>query len=417
MSVEVDSSEGTGTGPKGRDPGGAGPSDIPDALTYRVVLPDFEGPLDLLLYLCKSHEIDILEIPISFVTQKYLEYLDLMQSLSVEVAAEYLVMAATLAYLKSRELVPQPEPLEVTGEDGEEVGDPKEELIRRLLEYQKYKNAAEQLGLRPIEGKNVFGRGLPVELEKGPEELAEHSPWKLIEYFAVLLEEKVPEHTHNVVIDRMSVAQRINQLIDKLESGEGSFRFDSLFDFKAPLEELRHQVVVTLLAVLELAKLKAIRVLQDPVSETFFVARASATSDEVLRAARKAMTTSDGAAHEQEAEPVEPAEVLSQPSAQSVENEVPVTQSASAEESIEAFEAEATMASSVLTDEFSAETTNPEGTDPAASVPEGFTAEATQASAPAMEELAPSVTDEVPLQAEESLSSLTDVNEDPDGKA
>jgi len=281
----------------------AGPSEIPDALTYRVVLPYFEGPLDLLLYLCKSHEIDILEIPISFVTQKYLEYLDLMQSLSVEVAAEYLVMAATVAYLKSRERVPQPEPLEAQSDDADDVGDPKEELIRRLLEYQKYKNAAEQLGLRPIEGKNVFGRGLPVDLEKGPEELAEHSPWKLIEHFADLLQQNEPEHTHDVVIDRMSVAQRINQLIDMLEAGDGSFRFDSLIDFAAPMVEVRHQVVVTLLAVLELAKLKAIRVLQDPVSETFFVARASATCDDVLRAARKAMTTSDGSTHADEAEP------------------------------------------------------------------------------------------------------------------
>lgn len=297
----------------------AGPSEIPDALTYRVVLPDFEGPLDLLLYLCKNHEIDILEIPISFVTQKYLEYLDLMQSLSVEVAAEYLVMAATLAYLKSRELVPQPEPLEAQNDDGDDVGDPKEELIRRLLEYQKYKNAAEQLGLRPIEGKNVFGRGLPIELEKGPEELAEHSPWKLIEHFASLLQQNEPEHTHDVFIDRMSVAQRINQLIDMLEAGDGSFRFDSLIDFAAPMVEVRHQVVVTLLAVLELAKLKAIRVLQDPVSETFFVARAAASSDDVLRAARKAMTTSDGAAHEDEGPPAVAAEETPDAAAASAE--------------------------------------------------------------------------------------------------
>lgn len=293
----------------------AGGAEIPEALAYKVVLPEFEGPLDLLLFLCKSHEIDILEIPISFITQKYLEYLDLMQTLSVEVAAEYLVMAATLAYLKSRELVPQPEALEVVTEDGDEGGDPKEELIRRLLEYQKYKDAAEKLGNRPIEGKNVFGRGMPVELEKGPEVLAEHSPWKLIECFAKLLEEAAPEHTHDVVIDRMSVAQRINQLIDKLETGDGSFRFDSIIDFTAPLVELRHQVVVTLLAILELAKLKAIRVLQDPTSETFFVARASSTSDEVLRAARRATTSSDGGdRHASEAEAAQ-TETQSEPQA------------------------------------------------------------------------------------------------------
>ena len=296
--------------PTGRQPeaaGSGGNQEIPEALAYKVMLPEFEGPLDLLLHLCKSHEIDILEIPISFITQKYLEYLDLMQTLSVEVAAEYLVMAATLAYLKSRELVPQPEPLEAQGDDGEDGGDPKQELIRRLLEYQKYKDAAEKLGNRPIEGKNVFGRGMEVELEKGPEVLADHSPWKLIEYFADLLAEAPAEHTHDVHIDRMSVAQRINQLIDKLEAGEGSFRFDSMIDFTAPMAELRHQVVVTLLAILELAKLKAIRVLQDPVSETFFVARASATSDDVLRAARQAMTTSDGGdKRDQEAEAVAP---------------------------------------------------------------------------------------------------------------
>jgi len=82
--------------------------------SYRVELPDFEGPLDLLLHLCKTHEIDIVKLPIAFVTEKYLEYLDVMQTLSVDVAADYLVMAATLAYLKSRELVPAPEPLETT---------------------------------------------------------------------------------------------------------------------------------------------------------------------------------------------------------------------------------------------------------------------------------------------------------------
>src|SRR3954468_11160696 len=126
---------------------------------YRVALPEFEGPLDLLLHLCKTHELDIINIPIAFVTEKYLQYLDMMQAMSVDLAADYLVMAATLAYLKSRELVPAPEPLEVLeeGAEGDEALDPREELIRRLLEYQKYKDAAEKLGQRPIAGRNVFG--------------------------------------------------------------------------------------------------------------------------------------------------------------------------------------------------------------------------------------------------------------------
>ena len=100
---------------------------------YRVALPEFEGPLDLLLHLCKTHELDIVNIPIAFITQKYLEYLEVMQTMSVDVAADYLVMAATLAYLKSRELVPVPEPLDVAGEEPEAELDPREELIGILM--------------------------------------------------------------------------------------------------------------------------------------------------------------------------------------------------------------------------------------------------------------------------------------------
>lgn len=261
---------------------------------YRVVLPEFEGPLDLLLYLCKTHEIEIVKIPIAFITQKYLEYLEMMEAVSVEVAAEYLVMAATLAYLKSRELVPSPEPLETSAEgeaEGEEATlDPREELIRRLLEYQKYKDAAEQLGARPIEGRNVFGRGAPAENTGVPGPLAEHSPWKLIEAFAKLLDKEGPRTTHDVVIDRMSIGERINQIVDRIEASGGSFRFDTVIDFTLPDAELRHQLVVTLLAILELAKLKAIRVMQDPESEVFFITRADGVS---LDEARRVLVTSD----------------------------------------------------------------------------------------------------------------------------
>jgi segregation and condensation protein A len=160
-----------------------------EAAPYRVALPEFEGPLDLLLHLCKTHEIEVVNLPISFITTKYLEYLEIMQTMSVDVAADYLVMAATLAYLKSRELVPQPEPIEAAGEgEEEELLDPREELIRRLLEYQKYKDAAEQLGGRPIEGRNVFGRGAPIEsIDIGPGPVADESVWKLIGAFGRIL--------------------------------------------------------------------------------------------------------------------------------------------------------------------------------------------------------------------------------------
>jgi segregation and condensation protein A len=281
----------SGAGRPGDGPAGEAPdSDIPSNAAYRVNLPEFEGPLDLLLHLCKTHEIDILEIPIAFVTQKYLEYLETMQAMSVEIAAEYLVMAATLAYLKARELVPNPEPLEAQAEEGEEALDPREELIRRLLEYQKYKDAGEQLGGRPIEGRNVFGRGVAIEGPAGDPELAEHSVWKLIESFAGILKKAGTKVSHDVVVDRISISDRINQIVDRLEGGGGSFRFDELVDASLPEGELRHQLVVTLLAILELAKLRVIRVLKDEGSEAFFVAQREGVS---LEDARRTRVTSD----------------------------------------------------------------------------------------------------------------------------
>lgn len=279
---------------------------MPEAgnVPYRVALPEFEGPLDLLLHLCKTHEIEIVNIPIAFITKKYLEYLEVMQTMSVDLAADYLVMAATLAYLKSRELVPSPEPLEAASEEEEEVLDPREELIRRLLEYQKYKDAAEKLGGRPIEGRNVFLRGSEIEGGGGLAPLAEHSVWKLIESFGKLLEKSGKKLTHDVIIDRVSISERINQLIDRIEAGGGSFRFDACFDMSLAEPELRSQLVVTLLAILELAKLKVVRVLQSPDGETLFISQVSAGT---LAAARRAEVTSadEAKADEEEAKPAE----------------------------------------------------------------------------------------------------------------
>jgi segregation and condensation protein A len=275
---------------------------------YRVALPEFEGPLDLLLHLCKTHEIDIVNIPIAFITTKYLEYLEIMQTMPVDVAADYLVMAATLAYLKSRELVPAPEPLEAAAEGEEaEALDPRQELIRRLLEYQKYKDAAEKLGGRPIEGRNVFGRGGEIEVENvGGAPVADESVWKLIEAFGRILEKagaRGPVSTHNVVVDRISIGSRINDLVERMKRGGGSFRFDTCFDLSLPEPELRHQVVVTLLAILELAKMKVIRVLQSDApdeEETLFVTHVPGTD---LEAARRVTVTSEGFVDEAADEP------------------------------------------------------------------------------------------------------------------
>jgi segregation and condensation protein A len=272
---------------------GAGVNVETGTTAYRVTLPEFEGPLDLLLHLCKTHEIEVVNLPIAFITTKYLEYLEIMQTMPVDVAADYLVMAATLAYLKSRELVPSPEPLEVAqlGDGEDDVIDPREELIRRLLEYQKYKDAAEKLGGRPIEGRNVFGRGATVEVDVdvATGRVADESVWKLIEAFGRILEKVGPASSHDVVVDRVSIGDRINQLVDKLEGGGGSFRFDSCFDLALPEPELRNQVVVTLLAILELARLRLVRVLQSDEHETLYVTHVEGTD---LSVARRAEITS-----------------------------------------------------------------------------------------------------------------------------
>jgi segregation and condensation protein A len=159
-----------------------------DDQLYQVQLPEFEGPLDLLLHLVKRHELPILEIPIAFITQKYLEYLDMMRALNLDIAGEYLVMAATLAHIKSRELLPRSEH-ELEEEDEDEEGlDPRQALIRRLLEFQRYKNAAEQLGDRPMLGRQVFPRGAPSE-EVDPKDrpLAEVGTFELLSALSAVL--------------------------------------------------------------------------------------------------------------------------------------------------------------------------------------------------------------------------------------
>src|SRR5712672_1997305 len=230
-----------------------------DPAGYQVALDVFEGPLDLLLHLVKKHELSILDIPIAFVTEKYLEYLDAMAGLDIDVAGEYLLMAATLCHIKSRELLPTPEPLEEedgdAGEGGEVEVDPRADLIRRLLEYQKYKEAAQQLGQQPVVGRNVWSRGTPIEdaVSEGvdPDAIAPLAPFpvhKLIEAFDRVMRAAKVKVAHNVMIDRLSVGQKISELTDRLEK-EGRFSFTSMFAFlrdgvPRAAEEIRHEAVV-----------------------------------------------------------------------------------------------------------------------------------------------------------------------------
>ncbi len=253
----------------------------------------------------KKHELDIMDIPISFVTEKYLQYLDLMKSLNLDVAGEYLLMAATLAHIKSRELLPTPDTLDDQDAEDEEEIDPRAELIRRLLVYQKYKEAALQLGERPVVGRNVWTRGAPREETLAENidtdvlaPLAEFPVTKLIEALDRVLSQAKVKLTHNVQVDRLSVSQRINQLADRLESS-GSFSFMSCFRFleedaEFSIEEIRHEAVVTFLAVLEMAKLGLIKLSQpetDEAGETdIFI---NATTDQLLEKVAQKVATDD----------------------------------------------------------------------------------------------------------------------------
>ncbi len=253
------------------------------AQSVRVELPDFEGPLDLLLHLVKKHELDIFNIPIAFITERYLEYIHVMQSLNLDIAGEYLLMAATLAHIKSRELVP-PTAEELAAEaaaaaEDEEVGDPRQELIRRLLEYQKYKEAAQKLGERPVMGRNVWTRGMRAEDVAGlplssEAPLAEVPVFKLIEALEKVLAKARVKLTHDVVVDRISITDKINQLVDRL-AGEASFTFASCFAFVDSPEvvNLRHQIVITFLALLEMTRLKMIRLHQPADRGEIYVGR------------------------------------------------------------------------------------------------------------------------------------------------
>jgi segregation and condensation protein A len=240
---------------------------------WSVQLPHFEGPLDLLLHLCQKHELDILQIPIGFVTEKYLEYLALMQLMQLDIAAEYLVMAATLAHIKSKMLLPSPPPGQDDEAALEDEIDPREALIRRLLEYQKYKNAGEQLAARGVAGRDVFPRGMPVEeaVSTGLPPLAEIPLYALVDAFQKVLDRSKVKLSHDVVADRISLSDRIAELSDLLATRR-RLAFDEIFEGLAT----KFDLVITFLALLEMTKLRMTRLSQTEPLAPLYVELAAA---------------------------------------------------------------------------------------------------------------------------------------------
>lgn len=214
----------------------------PDAL--EVFLEAFEGPLDLLLYLIRRQNLDILDISVADITNQYVQYVDMMQALNFELAAEYLVMAALLGEIKSRSLLPRPK-----SEDGEDEGDPRAELIRRLQEYERFKQAAQDLDALPQEGRDFFvahaaGPDYERERPQPPVDLRE----VLLALQDVLRRADLFE-SHQVAAESLTLRERMTEVLESL--GHGEFRpFVSLFR----IEEGRMGVVVTFMSILELVK-------------------------------------------------------------------------------------------------------------------------------------------------------------------
>ncbi|MDX1443009.1 MAG: ScpA family protein [Gammaproteobacteria bacterium] len=227
----------------------------PDAL--EVFLEAFEGPLDLLLYLIKRQNLDILDIPIAEITRQYMDYVELMKEIRLELAAEYLVMAAMLAEIKSRMLLPRPQ-----SEEEDEV-DPRAELIRRLQEYERYKTAAEDIDAMPRMDRDVFQAEAEVVERRVVEILPDVTLKEVLVAFKDVLRRAEMFQHHHVQREALSVRQRMSDVLSRLQDSEGGYTdFTKLFDPK----EGRLGVVVTFLATLELIKEKLIEIIQ---SEAF----------------------------------------------------------------------------------------------------------------------------------------------------
>lgn len=229
----------------------------PEAL--EIFLEAFEGPLDLLLYLIKRQNLDILDIPIAEITEQYIKYVEMMQDYQFELAAEYLVMAAMLAEIKSRMLLPRPELLE-----DEEV-DPRAELIRRLQEYERFKKAAMDIDELPRMGRDVFPVSTQIDYSS-PLQDPDISMKELMLAMQSVMQRATMFTRHNIERETLSVRERMSMVLEKVSS-EGFTNFTALFNY----EEGKGGVVVTFLAILELSKQRLLEIVQTETYGTIHV--------------------------------------------------------------------------------------------------------------------------------------------------
>lgn len=238
----------------------------PDAL--EVILESFEGPLDLLLYLIKRQNLDILDIPIAAITRQYMVYIDLMENMRLELAAEYLVMAAMLAEIKSRMLLPRPADAE-----GEE-DDPRAELIRRLQEYERYKQAAEDLDALPHVGRDVFLTSAQVPERQQTKAHPDIDLQELLLAFREVMKRSEMFTHHHIQMEPLSVRERMTSVLSQV-TVDAFVEFHTLFT----VEEGRMGVVVTLLAILELIKESLLDIVQAGAFAPIYVKAAGGHAD------------------------------------------------------------------------------------------------------------------------------------------
>jgi segregation and condensation protein A len=222
-------------------------------------LPLFDGPLDLLIHLCKRHELELAELPIAQITEQFLAYLEVLEELQIEVAGEFVEMASLLCLLKSREMLP---PIDLGDEDDDDGEDPRAVLIERLLEYRRYREAADQLEDRDRPGLEYFVRGLEPRVAAGFDDPDVPLDVDLTDLLGalrdLLVERSRPEPIHAVGRPVIPMEQRVEEILDLLAAGPRRMDFSRLFDGVVT----RDLVVVTLLAVLHLAGVRHLRLVQ-----------------------------------------------------------------------------------------------------------------------------------------------------------
>ena len=241
---------------------------------YKVKLEVFEGPLDLLLYLIKKEELEIHNIPMETITSQYVQYLELMQMLDLNIAGEFLVMAATLMMIKSRMLLPVEERPELE----EEEEDPRWDLVRQLVEYKKFKDAALHLESLEARREDIFGRdGAEAVLGKEPEvALHDVGLFDLISAFSEALKKVKSEELREIFAERFTVAEKIEALGERLQR-EGRFSVSAMF---AGMRS-RHEIACTFLALLELIRLAQARAVQRETYGEIFIERAEGVLEQV----------------------------------------------------------------------------------------------------------------------------------------